>query len=167
MCLVGSCRWRNCAIWDIMFQNGVVLMKGVWVIHDNVIKWKHFPHYWYVARGIHRSPVNSPHKGQWRGALITSFFFDLRLKKRWSKAMERPVIWDAIAFIIISNKRIVIFVRERDVVRSYHDACKQKRQMECFINIHIPDLVKWFDSDPIKNCGFHEAGINTSQPFNP
>ena len=22
------------------------------------------------ARGIHRSPVNSPHKGQWRGALI-------------------------------------------------------------------------------------------------
>ena len=24
------------------------------------------------ARGIHRSPVNSPHKGQWRGALILS-----------------------------------------------------------------------------------------------
>ena len=28
-------------------------------------------------------PVNSPHKGQWRGALI--FFFDLRLNKRLSK----------------------------------------------------------------------------------
>ena len=38
--------------------------------HDDVIKWKHFPHYWPVVRGIHRSPVNSPHKGQWRGALI-------------------------------------------------------------------------------------------------
>ena len=24
-------------------------------------------------RGIHRSPVNSPHKGQWRGALMFSF----------------------------------------------------------------------------------------------
>ena len=25
-----------------------------------------------IARGIHRSPVNSPHKGQWRGALMFS-----------------------------------------------------------------------------------------------
>ena len=42
------------------------------VIHDDVIKWKHFPRYWPFARGIHRSPVNSPHKGQWRGALMYS-----------------------------------------------------------------------------------------------
>ena len=28
--------------------------------------------YWPSVRGIHRSPVNSPHKGQWRGALIFS-----------------------------------------------------------------------------------------------
>ena len=38
--------------------------------HDDVIKWKHFPRYWTFVRGIHRSPVNTPHKGQWRGALI-------------------------------------------------------------------------------------------------
>ena len=36
--------------------------------HDDVIKWKHFPCYWPFVRGIHRSPVNSPHKGLWRGA---------------------------------------------------------------------------------------------------
>ena len=40
--------------------------------HDDVIKWKHFPRYWPFERGIHRSPVNSPHKGQWRGALVFS-----------------------------------------------------------------------------------------------
>ena len=40
--------------------------------HDDVIKWKHFPPYWPFVRGIHRSPVNSPHKGQWRGALMCS-----------------------------------------------------------------------------------------------
>ena len=40
--------------------------------HDDVIKWKHFPRYCPFVRGIHRSPVNSPHKGQWRGALIFS-----------------------------------------------------------------------------------------------
>ena len=41
-------------------------------IHYDVIKWKHFPRYWSFVRGIHRSPVNSPHKGQWRGALMFS-----------------------------------------------------------------------------------------------
>ena len=40
--------------------------------HDDVIKWKHFPRYWPFVRGIHRSPVNSPHTGQWPGALMFS-----------------------------------------------------------------------------------------------
>ena len=40
--------------------------------HDDVIKWKHFPRYWPFVWGIHQSPVNSPHKGQWRGALVFS-----------------------------------------------------------------------------------------------
>ena len=31
-----------------------------------------FPRYWPSVRGIHRSPVNSSHKGQWRGALMFS-----------------------------------------------------------------------------------------------
>ena len=51
--------------------------------HDDVIKWKQFPRYLPFVRWNHRSPVNSPHKGQRRGALM--FFFDLRLNKRLSK----------------------------------------------------------------------------------
>ena len=31
-----------------------------------------FPHHWSFVRGIHRSPDNSPHKGQWRGASVFS-----------------------------------------------------------------------------------------------
>ena len=31
-----------------------------------------FSYYWPFVRGIHRWPVDSPHKGQWRGALIFS-----------------------------------------------------------------------------------------------
>ena len=38
--------------------------------HYDVIKWKHFPRYWPFVREIHRSPVNFPYKGQWRGALM-------------------------------------------------------------------------------------------------
>ena len=40
--------------------------------NNDVIKWKHFPRHWPFVRGIHRSPVNSPHKGQWHGALMFS-----------------------------------------------------------------------------------------------
>ena len=45
--------------------------------HDDVIKWKHFPRYWPFVRGIHRSPVNSPHRGQWRGHLMFSLICTL------------------------------------------------------------------------------------------
>ena len=44
--------------------------------HDDVIKWKHFPRNWPFVRGIHRSPVNTPHKGQWRGALMFTLICD-------------------------------------------------------------------------------------------
>ena len=47
------------------------------VIHDDVvIKWKHFLRCWPFVRGIHRSPVNSPHKNQWRGVLICTWIND-------------------------------------------------------------------------------------------
>ena len=47
-------------------------LDGTKRYHDDVIKWKHFPRYWAFVRGIHRSPVKSPNKGQWRGALMFS-----------------------------------------------------------------------------------------------
>ena len=41
--------------------------------------WRHqmetFPRYWPFVRGIHRSPVNSLHKGQWRGVLMFSLIY--------------------------------------------------------------------------------------------
>ena len=49
-------------------QLDFIFMKQWWLtslqIHtlDYVIKWKHFQRYWPFVRGIHQSPVNSPHK---------------------------------------------------------------------------------------------------------
>ena len=69
--------WRNTMIIDITYMISVVTGWDFAHVtlhdnqkHDDVIKWKHFPHYQPFVRGIHRSPVNSPHKGQWRGALM-------------------------------------------------------------------------------------------------
>ena len=61
---------------------------------DDVIKWKHFPRYWPFVRGIHRWPVNSPHKGQWRGALILSLICALNKrmsKQSWGWWFETPL----------------------------------------------------------------------------
>ena len=61
--------------------------------YDHVIKWKHFPRYWPFVRGIHWSPVNSPHKGPWRGALMFSLICALnkRLgKQSWGWWFETP-----------------------------------------------------------------------------
>ena len=40
--------------------------------YEDVIKWKHFPRCWPFVRGIHRWPLDSPHKGQWCRALVFS-----------------------------------------------------------------------------------------------
>ena len=48
------------------------ILNSVKQNHEDVIKWKHFPRYWHFVRGIHWIPVNSSHKGQWRGLLIFS-----------------------------------------------------------------------------------------------
>ena len=47
------------------------------VVHDDVIKWNHFSPYRAFVRGIHRWPVDSPDKGQWRGALMFSLVASL------------------------------------------------------------------------------------------
>ena len=62
MALVPKMRWN--------YRYGYHYEYRMWRSHDDVIKWKHFPRYWPFVRGIHRSPVNSPHKSQWRGALM-------------------------------------------------------------------------------------------------
>ena len=49
-----------------------VVCRHCFIVHDDVIKWKHFPRCWPFVWGIRRSLVNSPHKGQWHGALMFS-----------------------------------------------------------------------------------------------
>ena len=66
------CRHNNR---DLMQSNSWVWKPWRSCDHDDVITWKHFLCYWPFVRGIHRSPVDSPHKGQWHGALIFSLIW--------------------------------------------------------------------------------------------
>ena len=51
--------------------------------HDDVIKWKHFPHYWSICAG--NSPVPGEFPAQRPVTRSFDVFFDLRLNKRLSK----------------------------------------------------------------------------------
>ena len=89
--------WKSDTVYAIIYAHGFVVVCFVIVIqsvhsrftclfthtqnmtlhiriYDDVIKWKYFPRNWLFVRGIQRSPANSLHKGQWRGALMFSFF---------------------------------------------------------------------------------------------
>ena len=53
-------------------------------LHDDVIKWKHFPRYWpFVCSG--NSPVTGEFPAQMPVTRSFDVFFDLRLNKRLSK----------------------------------------------------------------------------------
>ena len=82
--------------------------------------WRHemepFPRHWPFVRGIHRAPVNSPHKGQWREALIFSLICAWML-----------MIWDAIVLITALGLYKYIFPRmtlrhfQTDITMMSHD----------------------------------------------
>ena len=43
--------------------NGHVIEGENTALHDDVIKWEHFPRYCFFGSGIHQAPFDSPHKG--------------------------------------------------------------------------------------------------------
>ena len=71
MCPLGVIQGKGCSI-NVMTWKLFPSVTGRFPSHGDVIKRKHFPRYWPFVQGIHRSPVNSPHKGQWHEALTFS-----------------------------------------------------------------------------------------------
>ena len=58
-------------------------------LHNDIIKWQHFPRYLPFVREIHQSPVDSPDTGQWHEALTFSLIclkknlLNKQLGRRW------------------------------------------------------------------------------------
>ena len=76
----------------------------IWYHHDDVVKWKHFPHYWPFVRGNtgnRRIPLTK--------AIIAELWCFLYMICAWKKnhwANETPVIWDSIALIAVMHQLI-------------------------------------------------------------
>ena len=62
---LGLGQWTHCE-----YMRWSTLPSTDKISHYDVITWKRFSHYCPFVRGILRSPVDSPHKGQWFGAFM-------------------------------------------------------------------------------------------------
>ena len=70
-----SKRLRSFYIWSATCLHFLYNQSSSWwfeTLRVTSLWWKHFPRYWPLVRGIHLSPVDFPHEGQWRGALMFS-----------------------------------------------------------------------------------------------
>ena len=73
------------------------IKQNMALIHDDVIKWKHFPRYLPFVRGIHRiiPPTKASDVELWR-------FLYSAPEQTVELTIEAPVIWDAIVLIMTS-----------------------------------------------------------------
>ena len=164
------------------------VVSSVSTFHDGVIKWNHFTRYWpcVCVRGIQRSSMDSPHKDQWRGALM---FLDMHLNKRFNKQLIYAwtngwtnnilMIWDAVALIATSLRYIVHAIRKEmhhsTALFSYQNLLARKAVKQflvCFIfsnDIRGSDIIWWLFSNTLpiyqSNNGYEFVMIKTGQEW--
>ena len=88
---VTKCVWFQCWVYLDPERKREVGRKPCFITHDDVIKWKHFSRYCPFMQVIHRSPVNSPHKSQWRGVLMFSVV--CAWTNAWANNRNAGVLW--------------------------------------------------------------------------
>ena len=89
--------------------------------------------------GNSRSPVNSPHKGQWSGALM---FY---LIGAWTN--ETPVIWEAIAFIMTSLQWYTVYPKKYAHGFCFAVLCCGYTLTDFPISIRLTSLALWQSND--------------------
>ena len=150
---------KLCAVRVVLLQ---FASRFVACFHDDVIKWKHFSRYWPFVRGIHRCPVNSSHKGQWRRVLMFS------LMCAWTNGVNNrdaghlrcrhahydvTILWGPLSLFHISQSLLTLWGQVTDMCISKpgHHCFRKKLfsgkplsegMLVCF-NLTLGDIFQW------------------------
>ena len=120
----------------------------------------HFLRYWPFVRGIHRSLVNSLHKGQWRRALM--FFFYLRLNKLYVKKMSLLICvkiynYDILLFAFSKQFCIPIAVVANDIhgqeIIPVFSLISNLCLMIYYLIAHVMSMMKWSNGNIFRVTG--------------
>ena len=122
---------------------------------DDVIKWKHFPRYWY------RWLVNSPHKGQWLGALMFSLI--CTWINGWVNTREPGDLrrHRAHYYVTVIHAASVVDTFASYNLRRVFQWCQQKLQIQ---NGVLLDAVVLMTHE---NCGLIAKKIECFNPWKP
>ena len=144
-----SSLWRHCSmnriIWMPWWRNQMEAFSAL------------LPRF---AQGIHRSPVNSPHKGQWRGALMFSLIY-ARING-WVNNREAGDLRHPRAHYDVTVMRFRVDFRTSSLVKMFHvrwhahsRAMVSRRVVICRLMSFSQDILKadiYFKND-IYNIG--------------
>ena len=117
-------------------------------------RWRHqmetFSAWLFFVRGIHRLPVNSPHKGQWRGALMFSLICTLIndwVNNRKSGYLRRHRAHYDVTVMINTKKHWCI-------VRPYFSFCKNVSPL-LSPQFTLSVAVVWYESIAVMSYEHH------------
>ena len=119
------------------------------------IKWKHFPRYWPIVRAINRSPVTSPHKGQWRGGALMFSLICARTNG-WANNRDAGVLRrHRVHFVVIIIILVYCMLGSEPLYQSTL-AYFQWEHWNYFWRICNQDAMQWFSTSNFDACGFPE-----------
>ena len=120
--------------------------------------WNIFPRYLPFVRGIHRSPVNSPHKGQWHGTLIFSLicaWINDWVNNRKVGDLRRHRHFDVIVLLCAKYSCSQTFslyllpVESQIRTSSYYGVVGKYDRLIAMVTekLHVPYLCDWMQGD--------------------
>ena len=124
---MGCLLWvRSIRVWSVCYTRH----------RHSIAWWRHqietFPRYWPFVRGIHRSPVNSPHKGQWRGTLMYSLLPNKT--NGWVNDRDAADLWRHCA-----HYDVTVMYRDQSV----YARCHWETTLQRHFLLHLGAYTKW------------------------
>ena len=116
-----------------------------YIHHDDVIEWKHFPRNWPLC-GEFTVPVNSPHKVQWRGALL--FYLTCAWINGWVNNREAGDLIHHGAHFDVTVMRFTSNLPDLNIQKT-----KYENAGWCHLNVR--PCVRRIHSQPVHMCWAH------------
>ena len=131
--------------------------------HDDVIKWKHFQCYFPFVSGIYWSPVDYPHKGQWRRALMFSLI--CARTKGWADNRDTIDLSRYCAHYdvtVMVNLLIFVWVVSMCDQCTYFSACSARRKSNLkktkSIILSLQNYTLWYTRSHLRKMDLHSYG---------
>ena len=129
-----------------------ITYTNIYCKDDDMIKWKRFPCYQLFVKEIHWLLVNSPHKGQWCGALVFSLI--CTWTKGWSQQLRHWWLETPSHTLWCHCNEKVISLMSKYQVQHLQEGYQKKRKQLVSLDILRPGQNDHHFAEYIFKCSF-------------